>query len=148
MFQSLTKANQALERAQSATKRAREKAGEMTETAIGVVTTAGTAFGFGYLEGRVTDKKQFELVPGLPLPLAVGAAAHVFALLGVGRGMETHLKNIGNGALAAHLNGLGRQVGAKAKATAGVSGQGPGVLPEGMPRGAGVSMADLAALAR
>jgi hypothetical protein len=108
----LSKMRHQIERFKASTARAREKAGEVTHTILEIAETGGTCFAFGYYEGMITDPKKFELF-SVPVPLLTGVAAHAFALLGVGRGMEDHLKAIGTGALAAHLNGIGRVMGAK-----------------------------------
>ena len=143
----LSKMRNQIERFKSATKNARAKAGELTETVLNTGETVGTAFAFGYYEGSVTDPKQFELF-GVAAPLLAGLGAHVFALVGVGRGMEDHLRAIGNGALAAHLNGIGRQMGKKhpiaAKAVSGDDTPALGARREG----AGFTEQDLAAFAR
>lgn len=110
----LVKARDHIMRLQAATKRAREKTAEVMENVITSAETVGTSFAFGLWEGRITDSKQFEL-GGIPIPLLAGVSAHAFALLGVGRGMEDHLRAIGNGALASHLNGIGRRVGSQSK---------------------------------
>lgn len=138
----LVQARDKIARLQVSTRRAREKAGEMMQTALHTGEAVGTAFAFGFLEGSLDDPKKFELA-GVPLPLAVGVGAHAFAAFGVGRGMEDHFKAIGTGALAAHLNGLGRAYGAKRKALAG-----PKVSGDHNDNGMGVTAEDLEALAR
>jgi hypothetical protein len=147
---SLSKLEGQVARYQAATKRAREKAGEVTEQALQAAETVGTAFGFGVFEGRLQNPADFELA-GVPIPLLLGVGAHAAAFLGVGRNMEPHLHAIGNGALAAHLNGLGRKMGSEMKTKAGspkisgvdVSGALP---PAGVRQGTGITEADLAAL--
>lgn len=126
-------------RAQQSSRRARAKAGELMETAVHTVETGGTAFALGYLQGSLSEaeRDKFELF-GVPIPLAIGVASHTLAVMGVGRGMEPHFRAVGNGALACHLFGVGRQVaqgrggrtavrgslpGSRARASAGISAQ-------------------------
>lgn len=97
------------EMAKKASARAREKAGELMKTTLDAGIAGGTAFGLGALharaEGEATPEKAKEAysIFGIPLPLAVAAAAHGAALFGVGHGMEQHFRSAGNGAIAAHL---------------------------------------------
>jgi hypothetical protein len=145
--QGLARMRHQVERFKMATKNARAKAGEVTEALLTLGETAGTAFAFGYYEGAVTSPKQFEFF-GVPAPLLAGLGAHAFALLGVGRGMDEHLRAIGNGALASHLNGIGRQMG-KAHPIKTGEDDSPAALPAGRPHvGAGLTADDLAAYAR
>lgn len=112
---SLVKLRAGYARMASATKRAREKTGEVMEQAISAVETAGVGFGFGFLEGQLDRPEDFELA-GVPYPLLAGLVGHGLAFFGVGRGMETHLHALANGALTTHLNGLGRKMGQEYKA--------------------------------
>ena len=128
---SLAKYKGMIERYKASTARAREKAGEAMETALDAGLVSGAAFAFGIWEGKVNDPEHFELV-GVPVPLIAGIAGHAFALLGVGKGMEQHFRSVANGALASHLNGVGRRVGAEwdtkakdAKAKAALPGSAP-----------------------
>jgi hypothetical protein len=69
----------------------------------------------------------------------------VFALFGVGRNMDSHLRAIGTGFLAAHFNGVGRQMGQKSKSAI-TKGENPALPPAN--RGAGMTeqmLKDLAA---
>ena len=76
---SLARARDHILKLQASTKRAREKAGEVMETAIETGETVGTAFAFGLWAGKVNDDKHFELA-GIPIPLLVGLGAHGAAL--------------------------------------------------------------------
>lgn len=127
----ITRYKHALERAHASTKRAREKAGEVMQTAIDASLSSGTAFAFGIWNGRVGERKEYELF-GVPAPLLAAVAAHGAAVMGVGRGMEGHLRSIGNGALSAHLFGIGSEMGKQWRLTGKfdggrqtLSGQGP-----------------------
>lgn len=142
----LIKARDHILRLQAATKRAREKSAEVMENVIVAGETVGSAFLFGMWEGRVDNPKHFEL-GGVPVPLLVGIGAHAFAMMGVGRGMEDHFRAVGNGALASHLNGIGRRVGAESKIK-----KSPVVTPikgelNSARQGVGITEADLANLA-
>ena len=161
---SLARARDHILKLQASTKRAREKAGEVMETAIETGETVGTAFAFGLWAGKVNDDKHFELA-GIPIPLLVGLGAHGAALLGVGRGMESHFRSVGNGALSAHLFGIGHRMGDEWRIkSGGASAIPPTALPGTLPgaqaahglagaslphmQGAGVTEADLARMAR
>jgi hypothetical protein len=146
--QSLVKLKDKILRLQHGTARAREKAGEVMETVINAGETVGASFAFGLWEGRTNDPKQFEIA-GVPVPLALGIASHAFAMFGVGRGMEAHFRNIGNGALSAHLNGIGRKMGAEWKAKqVSAPTAARGELNAAPMRGVGITQADLAAYAQ
>jgi hypothetical protein len=146
----LNRAKEHIMRLQSTTRNARAKAGELMETAIEAVEIGGTAFAFGMWEGRAVDNKHFEIA-GVPVPLATGVAGLGFGLFGVGRGMEKHFISIGCGALAAHLNGVGRRMGAEWKIKTSAALPPAAVRGDfGQPsmRGLGISEADLARMAR
>lgn len=120
---SIKKAQQQIQSLRMGTRRARQKAGEVTEKLVRTAEIGGTSFGFGFLNGRQGGVELF----GVPIELAVGIGANLFAMMGVGRGMETHLASVGDGALAAYFHTLGRGVG-KAALTpkTAVSGQNAG----------------------
>lgn len=141
-FTSLTKARKYAESLKASTKRLREKAGEQAEAFLTTVETGGVAFGFGYWEGVIDDPEDFEII-GVPIPLAVGIAAHTLAFFGVGRGMENHIRAAGNGALAAHLNGVGRKLGSESKKAPGPKGE----LTPGNRQKLGLTAQDLYAMA-
>ncbi len=149
MTNSIAKLQHKLSVARKSTQRAREKAGELMETALETGLTSGTSWALGIWSGTLTPgSKAFEFF-GVPAPLAIGIAAHAGALFGVGRGMEGHFRSVGNGALSAHLFGLGQQMGREMQARSG--GASPTTsLPGGIPglSGAGVSAEDLVNLAR
>lgn len=114
-FRSLTKAVAAYDRLKATTARAREASGEVMEQALTVVETGGAGFLFGLLEGQIDKPEDFELA-GVPYPLLAGIVGHGLAFFGIGRGMEGHMHAVANGALTAHLNGLGRKMGQEMKA--------------------------------
>lgn len=120
----LNKMKARIEGFRKATARAREKAGEATQTIVASAEIGGAAFLHGLATGRYGEEKL--KIAGVPLGLGLGVGANVLALVGVGRGMEDHLRNLGNGALAGYLSNLGLRTGAKLKSEAGVSGELPG----------------------
>jgi len=95
--------------------KAREKAGESVERLLMSAEVGGTAFAFGQVQARYGGVN----ILGVPADLGVGIAANVMSILGVGRGMETHLANIGNGALAAYAFKTGHDMGVKSMQAAG-----------------------------
>jgi hypothetical protein len=55
------------------------------------------------------------MIMGVPVELLIGVAAHGFAFMGVGRGMESHAKAIGDASLGMYFATLGRGVGKQLK---------------------------------
>lgn len=110
----IAKYKHALERAHASTRRAREKAGEVMQTVVHATETGASAFAFGVLEGQSGTMPE---PLGIPAPLLAAAVLHGAAAFGVGRGMEDHVKALGNGALAAYAFSKGQFVGSKHKAT-------------------------------
>jgi hypothetical protein len=78
------------------------------------------AFGMGMAQGRFGEKK---LGP-IPVELAAGAALHAAAVMASGKssgkGTAHQLHNIANGVIAAWSSAIGRGVGKKARAKAGL----------------------------
>lgn len=131
---SLVKLKHQLALARKSTARAREKAGELMETALETGITGGTAMALGVWSKKSPGSFK-DMGFGVPAPLAIAIGAHAAALFGVGRGMEKHIKSVGNGAIAAHLFNVGQDFVSESAARPQVS-------------GAGVSTADLVDLAR
>lgn len=107
-------AKRALVSAQSAharLKHLREKSEAMTESVGRTLETTGAAFALGVVQGAGVFKggEIFKM----PLELLVGLGAHGLRLAGFGGKHGAHLSNIGDGALAAYLNVLGRGIGAQ-----------------------------------
>jgi hypothetical protein len=131
---------------QASTKRARENAGQVVNHVVRTGEVAGTAFGLGVVQGRTGGMAFF----GVPLELGLGVGAHAFALLGVGRGAETHLAAVGDGALAAYFGTMGRGVGKTMKggAVSGSKQAGRGLPPRSQEmQGEALTEEDLAELA-
>lgn len=139
MTTSIARLQHKLALARKSTVRAREKAGELMETALEAGISGGTAMALGVMSKKAPQAFA-NMAFGVPAPLAVGIGAHAAALFGVGRGMEKHFRSVGNGAIAAHLFNVGQDMaagggGASAPRIPGISGE-------------GVSTADLLNLAR
>lgn len=112
---SLAKLQSRIQTLQASNKRAREKVGETMENVLHAAESTGTAYALGYLRGKADNPNKFELVSGVPTDLSVAAGAHLMALMGVGKGMESHLAAIGNGALASYAVVQGMRHGRKAQ---------------------------------
>ncbi len=113
----------------------RERAEETTERLITTAETAGAAFGMGVLQGKTGGVELF----GVPLELGLGLGLNAFGLLGGAGKYSHHLTNVGNGCLAAYATTLGRGVGATWARKSGQH-QVSGVMPGGLPAGAGVHL--------
>lgn len=128
-----------------ATRKAREKAGEVVTDLVRAAEVSGVAAALGYWAG--TTKKAGGDHPaffGIPADLAVGVASHVLGIMGVG-GAEDHFKAIGDGGLATYFSTLGYSAGLEGKGfLKGDSGQSS--LP-GKMSGAALTADDLAKLA-
>lgn len=150
MSLSIMKMREELSRAHAATKRAREKGGEVLESAIDAGLAGLTGWVLGQWEGRSTRSEQFEVF-GVPAPLATAVAAHVGAVFGVGRNMEPRLRAIGNAGVALHMryigHGQGEQWRAKNPDKPGLMGDDLPALPVARRSAVGVSASELAAAA-
>jgi len=67
---------------------------------------AGTAFGFGVINGRWGSPE----ILGMPVDLAFGIGMHLLAFVDVA---EEHAHNIGDGALSSYTASLGAGIGRK-----------------------------------
>lgn len=107
-------ARRALVSAQSAharLKTLREKSEQVTETVSRTLEVTGSAFVLGMVQGAGVFKGGEVLK--MPIELIVGLGAHGLRMFGFGGKHGSHLSNIGDGALAAYLNVLGRGIGAQ-----------------------------------
>lgn len=131
-----------LQAARKSTARAREKAGELMESALETGLASGAALALGVMSKKAPGAFK-DMAFGVPAPLAIGIGAHAAALMGVGRGMEKHFRSVGNGAIAAHMFNVGQDM---------ATGGGGGLLSRATSaapiQGEGVSTADLVSLAR
>lgn len=119
----LAKLRDKLKSAQHATRRAREKAGEVVMEAVHTGEGMAIGFGAGVLYGRYPEAK-LELA-GVPMDLGVGVGLKALALLGVSHGAGPHMNALGTGALTSFSLRKGLEVGAdmakKANAAPGYS---------------------------
>lgn len=124
-----------------ASARAREKAGEATERLLMAAEVGGTAFAFGQIQARYGGV----VILGVPSDLGLGVLANVASLLGVGRGMEAHLANIGNGALASYAFRSSYNMGVESmtKAKKAIPTQATRILGDSDEKISGESLADI-----
>ncbi len=117
---------QKLARAKAQVANIKEKAEETMQTAKCAVETVGTAFGFGYLRGRMTDPADPESfsVMGVEPDLLAGVALHAVGFLGGFGKYSEDAHNVANGALSSYAVTKGVEIGVDARAesegTAGV----------------------------
>jgi hypothetical protein len=99
----------------------KEKAAESMQHAVQTMEVGGSAFGFGYLRGRMSAPDKPFAILGVPTDLGVGVALHALAFMGAFDKYNEHGHNFGDGALASYLTFKGIQFGqeAKAKSTTG-----------------------------
>lgn len=127
----LTHWKEKVSRLQQSNKRAREKVGETMAEVFRTAEVGGSSYAFGYMRGRATDVNAWK-IGSVPWELAAAAAMKALALMGVGKGMESHLNAFGDGALAAFSTIEGLRHGRKSKGGTGslsLSG-GEGLTPE------------------
>lgn len=110
----LSEAKEALTRAKSAMGRVREKAEEAIGSGIEVAEVGGTAFGFGYANGRWGGDEGEVKVFGLPVDLGVGIAMTGVAMFGGFGKYAEHGVNVGAGAIASYAYRAGHQLGSDA----------------------------------
>ena len=116
----------------AATKRVRAKAGETGKNVLHTGESAGTGFLLGMMQGRAGEELN---IAGFPVSLGVGIVAHAFAFWGVGKGMDSHFRAVGDGGLTTFTVTKGMQIGTDMAARQGVSGD-PGrvqILGDGSP---------------
>lgn len=146
-MQSVKKLQKRLANAQNNSKRLRMKAREGLETVLRSGEVCGAAFAFGVVKGRTGDTPS---IAGVPLDLALGITGHGLAILGLGGGMDAHMRSLADGALSSYVHTMGVDIGAKMAAKSGAlaPGQMSGYLDEGeqeVAGGYGLSEAELAA---
>lgn len=79
---------------------------KMVGSVVQTTEVAGTAFGFGVINGRWGSPE----ILGMPVDLAFGVGMHVLAFLDIA---DEHTHNIGDGALASYTASLGAGIGRK-----------------------------------
>jgi hypothetical protein len=111
--QSIAKARDYAERMSNKMARLREHAEEAIGNGIQVTEVGGSAFAFGYANGRWGEDGELKVL-GVPADLGVGFALTGIAMFGgLGKYAE-HGVNIGSGALAAYAYRAGHQLGESA----------------------------------
>jgi hypothetical protein len=112
---SLAKAREYADRMSNKMAKLREHAEEAIGNGIQVTEVGGTAFAFGYANGRWGEDGEVKVL-GLPVDLGVGFALTGIAMFGGLGKYGEHGVNIGSGALAAYAYRSGYQLGADAGA--------------------------------
>ena len=110
----LGEAKEALTRAKHAMGRVREKAEEAIGSGLEVAEVGGTAFGFGYVNGRWGGDEGEMKVFGLPVDLGVGIALTGVSMFGGFGKYAEHGVNVGAGAIASYAYRAGHQLGSDA----------------------------------
>ena len=111
---SLGEAKEALTRAKNAMGRVREKAEEAIGSGIEVAEVGGTAFGFGYANGRWGGDDGEVKMFGVPVDLGVGIALTGLSMFGGFGKYGEHGINVGAGAIASYAYRAGHQLGSDA----------------------------------
>jgi hypothetical protein len=110
----LGEAKEALTRAKNAMGRVREKAEEAIGSGIEVAEVGGTAFGFGYANGRWGGDGGEVKMFGVPVDLGVGIALTGVSMFGGFGKYGEHGINVGAGAIASYAYRAGHQLGSDA----------------------------------
>ena len=108
--QSLAKAHEYAERMSTKMSKLREHAEVAVGNGIQVTEVGGTAFAFGYANGRWGEDGEIKFL-GVPADLGVGFALTGIAMFGGLGKYGEHGVNIGSGALAAYAYRAGFQLG-------------------------------------
>jgi len=111
--QSLAKAREYAERMSTKMSKLREHAEEAVGNGIQVTEVGGTAFAFGYANGRWGEDGEIKFL-GVPVDLGVGFALTGIAMFGGLGKYGEHGVNVGSGALAAYGYRAGFQLGSSA----------------------------------
>lgn len=90
----------------------KEKGAEQLGYALGAAEVAATAFGFGFMRGKMGDADGNLDVMGMPASLVAGVAMHGLGFMGVFGKHQEHAHNLANGALAEYCVVQGARMGA------------------------------------
>jgi hypothetical protein len=90
----------------------REKGQEAIGTVLQTVEVGGTAFGFGFMRGKMGDAQGDLDIVGIPASLGTAVAMHGLGFMGVFGKHSEHAHNIGDGALAEYGAVQGMRLGA------------------------------------
>jgi hypothetical protein len=109
----LTELRAAKDRALAKIRDVKEKHGKKIGIAFGAAETTGTAYAFGFLNGRFGGERGEMSIGGVvPVDLLIGGALHTFAFFGGLEDAEApHVHAIGTGALAACGYRYGQRLG-------------------------------------
>lgn len=93
----------------------KEKIKETTESMVRTTEVAASAFALGGIQGMRAGKGEepIRIFGKINLELGVAGALHLAGLFGLGGEYSNHLKNFGDGALAAFAANWGRGIGYK-----------------------------------
>jgi hypothetical protein len=110
---SLSEAKDALSRAKHAMARIREKSEEAIGSGIEVAEVGGTAFGFGWANGKWGGDDGELKMFGIPVDLGVGIALTGVSMFGGFGRYGEHGVNVGAGAIASYAYRTGYQLGSE-----------------------------------
>jgi len=109
----LAEARSAVERARSKMREFREENSKKIAAGVATVETTGTAYAFGFLNGRFGgDKGEMSIGGVVPIDLLAGTALHALAFFnGLDEEQAPHAHSIGTGALASCAYRYGQRLG-------------------------------------
>lgn len=90
----------------------KEKGQEQLGHVLQTAEVGATAFGFGFMRGKMGDAEGNLDVAGMPASLATGVVMHGLGFMGVFGKHSEHAHNIGDGALAEYAAVQGMRMGA------------------------------------
>lgn len=118
----LTEMKRRAESLVASARKVREKGESIVGQGIRSVEIGGSAFLFGYLQGRYGSEGGVTIAK-VPIELATAIVGHGAGFLGIAGKHSYHLHNVADGALATYAATLGRGIGkAAAKKSGGMSG--------------------------
>jgi len=125
----LAEMRNAKERALARMRDFREKHSKKITAGVAAVETTGTAYAFGFLNGRFGGERGEMSIGGVvPVDLLAGTALHALAFFGgLEADQESHAHSIGTGALASCAYRYGHRLGESMAIDAGAK-TGPSVL--------------------
>lgn len=97
----------------------KEKGAEQAGHAFQAVEVGATAFGFGFLRGKMGDANGDLDVVGVPASLGTSIVLHGLGFMGVFGKHSEHVHNVADGALAEYAAVQGMRMGAQSSANPG-----------------------------